>query len=119
MFTTQFWLIVIGLAQAIGFGWISSKIQKRSYKREIRSRHSYVLLLAILLAEEENLRCTCDCRGDGTGKAYLGLPQGIVKVFSRGSDGFAISLVDTKNMNYIGKYITKDGVLRLIGLFLC
>ena len=52
MFTTQFWLVVIGLAQAIGFGWISSKVQKCSYKRDIRSRHSYVLL-AILLAEEE------------------------------------------------------------------
>lgn len=83
MFTTLFWLVVIGLAQAIDFGWISSKVQKRSYKRDIRSRHSYVLL-AILLAEEENLRCnTCDCREDGTGKVYLGLPQGIVKVFSR------------------------------------
>ena len=94
MFTTLFWLVVIGLAQAIGFGWISSKVQKRSYKRDIRSRHSYVLL-AILLAEEENLRCnTCDCREGGTGQVYLGLPQGIVKVFSRRSDGFAISLVD-------------------------
>ena len=93
MFTTLFWLVVIGIAQAIGFGWISSKHQRRSYNREIRSRHSYVLL-AILLAEEEHLRCSCDCRGDGTGKAYLALPQGIVKVFSRGSDGFAISLVN-------------------------
>ena len=54
MFTTQFWLIVIGVAQMIGCSWIFSKFQKRSYKREIRSRHSYVLL-AKLLAEEEKL----------------------------------------------------------------
>lgn len=47
MFTTQFWLIVIGLAQAIGFGWISSKVQKRSYKREIRSRHSYIRMYCL------------------------------------------------------------------------
>lgn len=57
MFTTQFWLIVIGIAQMIGCSWIFSKFQKRAYKREIRSRHSYVLL-AKLLAEEENLGAT-------------------------------------------------------------
>lgn len=57
MFSTQFWLIVIGIAQRIGCSWIYSKFQKRSYKRDIRSRHSYVLL-AILLAEEEKLRCS-------------------------------------------------------------
>lgn len=57
MFTTQFWLIVIGIAQMIGCSWIFSKFQKRTYKREIRSRHSYVLL-AKLLAEEENLDAT-------------------------------------------------------------
>lgn len=57
MFTTQFWLIVIGIAQMIGCSWIFSKFQKRTYKREIRSRHSYVLL-AKLLAEEEKLGAT-------------------------------------------------------------
>ena len=57
MFTTQFWLIGIGIAQMIGCSWIFSKFQKRTYKREIRSRHSYVLL-AKLLAEEENLDAT-------------------------------------------------------------
>ena len=57
MFTTQFWLIVIGIAQMIGCSWIFSKFQKRTYKRDIRSRHSYVLL-AKLLAEEENLDAT-------------------------------------------------------------
>ena len=57
MFTTQFWLIVIGIAQMIGCSWIFSKFQKRAYKQEIRSRHSYVLL-AKLLAEEENLDAT-------------------------------------------------------------
>ena len=57
MFTTQFWLIVVGIAQMIGCSWIFSKFQKRAYKREIRSRHSYVLL-AKLLAEEENLDAT-------------------------------------------------------------
>ena len=93
MFTTQFWLIVIGFAQMIGCSWICSKFLKRSYKREIRSRHSYVLL-AKLLAEEEKLRCNISkCNEDGTGEVYLGLPQGIVKVFSCGYDKFAISLV--------------------------
>lgn len=57
MFSTQFWLIVIGFAQMVGCSWIFSKFQKRTYKREIRSRHSYVLL-AKLLAEEENLDAT-------------------------------------------------------------
>lgn len=28
MFTTQFWLIVIGIAQMIGCSWIFSKFQK-------------------------------------------------------------------------------------------
>lgn len=67
--------------------------QKRAYKREIRSRHSYVLL-AKLLAEEERLgRNISKCNEDGTGEVYLGLPEGIVKVFSLGNDRFAISLV--------------------------
>lgn len=93
MFTTHFWLIVIGIAQMIGCSWIFSKFQKRSYKREIRSSHSYVLL-AKLLAEEEKLgRNLSNCREDGTGEVYLGLPQGIVKVFSCGHDKYAISLV--------------------------
>lgn len=84
MFTTQFWLIVIGIAQMIGCSWIFSKFQKRAYKREIRSRHSYVLL-AKLLAEEEKLRCNISkCNEEGTGEVYLGLPEGIVKVFSLG-----------------------------------
>lgn len=78
MFTTQFWLIVIGIAQMIGCSWIFSKFQKRAYKREIRSRHSYVLL-AKLLAEEEKLRCNISkCNEDGTGEVYLGLPEGTI-----------------------------------------
>lgn len=101
MFTTLFWLIVIGFAQMIGCSWIYSKFQKRSYKREIRSRHSYVLL-AMLLAKEEKLRCNISkCNEDGTGEVYLGLPQGIVKVFSIGSDKFAISLVCAVTINDI------------------
>lgn len=84
MFTTQFWLIVIGFAQMIGCCWIFSNFQKRTYKREIRSRHSYVLL-AKLLAEEDKLRCNISkCNEDGTGEVYLGLSEGIVKVFSLG-----------------------------------
>lgn len=99
MFTTQFWLIVIGIAQMIGCSWIFSKFQKRTYKREIRSRHSYVLL-AKLLAEEEKLRCNISkCNEDGTGEVYLGLPQGIVKVFSLGNGRFAISLVGAVIIN--------------------
>lgn len=85
----------------IGCSWIYSKFQKRSYKREIRSRHSYVLL-AMLLAKEEKLRCNISkCNEDGTGEVYLGLPQGIVKVFSIGSDKFAISLVCAVTINDI------------------
>ena len=108
MFTTQFWLIVIGFAQMIGCSWICSKFQKRSYKREIRSRHSYVLL-AKLLAEEEKLRCNISkCNEDGTGEVYLGLPQGIVKVFSHGSDKFAISLVCAVVINEIHADIARE-----------
>ena len=66
MFTTQFWLIVIGIAQMIGCSWIFSKFQKRTYKREIRSRHSYVLL-AKLLAEEENLDAIYDTTRNNKG----------------------------------------------------
>ena len=81
MFSTQFWLIVIGFAQMMGCCWIFNMFQKRAYKREIRSRHSYVLL-AKLLAEEERLgRNISKCNEDGTGEVYLGLPEGIVKVF--------------------------------------
>ena len=99
MFTTQFWLIVIGIAQTIGCGWIYSKFQERSYKRDIRIRHSYVLL-AILLAKEEKLRCSIsECKEDGTGIVYLSLPQGIVKVFSLDSARFAISLVGAVIIN--------------------
>ena len=99
MFTTQFWLIVIGIAQMIGCSWIFSKFQKRAYKREIRSRHSYVLL-AKLLAEEEKLRCNISkCNEDGTGEVYLGLPEGIVKVFSLGNGRFAIFLVGAVIIN--------------------
>jgi hypothetical protein len=101
MLTAQFWLIVIGFAQMIGCSWIFSMFQRRAYKREIRSRHSYVLL-AKLLAEEEKLRCNISkCNEDGTGEVYLGLPQGIVKVFSIGSDKFAISLVCAVIINEI------------------
>lgn len=99
MFSTQFWLIVIGFAQMIGCCWIFNMFQKRAYKREIRSRHSYVLL-AKLLAEEERLgRNISKCNEDGTGEVYLGLPEGIVKVFSLGNDRFAISLVGAVIVN--------------------
>lgn len=99
MLTAQFWLIVISFAQMIGCSWIFSMFQKRAYKREIRSRHSYVLL-AKLLAEEEKLRCNISkCNENGTGEVYLGLPEGIVKVFSLGNDRFAISLVGAVIIN--------------------
>ena len=99
MFSTQFWLIVIGFAKMIGCCWIFNMFQKRAYKREIRSRHSYVLL-AKLLAEEERLgRNISKCNEDGTGEVYLGLPEGIVKVFSLGNDRFAISLVGAVIVN--------------------
>lgn len=99
MFSTQFWLIVIGFAQMIGCCWIFNMFQKRAYKREIRSRHSYVLL-AKLLAEEERLgRNISKCNEDGTGEVYLGLPEGIVKVFSLGNERFAISLVGAVIVN--------------------
>ena len=99
MLTAQFWLIVIGFVQMIGCSWIFSIFQKRAYKREIRSRHSYVLL-AKLLAEEEKLRCNINkCNEDGTGEVYLGLPEGIVKVFSLGNGRFAISLVGAVIIN--------------------
>ena len=101
MLTAQFWLIVIGFAQMIGCSWIFSMFQRRAYKRKIRSRHSYVLL-AKLLAEEEKLgRNISKCNEDGTGEVYLGLPQGIVKVFSLGNDRFAISLVGAVIINDI------------------
>ena len=108
MFTTQIWLIVIGFAKMLGCCWIYNKFQERSYKRKIRSCHSYVLL-AILLAEEEKLRYNSSkCNEDGTGEVYLGLPQGIVKVFSHGSDKFAISLVCAVVINEIHADIARE-----------
>lgn len=83
----------------MGCCWIFNMFQKRAYKREIRSRHSYVLL-AKLLAEEERLgRNISKCNEDGTGEVYLGLPEGIVKVFSLGNERFAISLVGAVIVN--------------------
>lgn len=74
---------------AVGF----SVNSKKGLQTGIRSRHSYVLL-AKLLSEEEKLgRNISKCNEDGTGEVYLGLPEGIVKVFSIGNDKFAISLV--------------------------
>lgn len=94
--------------QMIGCSWIFSKLQKRSYKREIRSKHSYVLL-AKLLAEEEKLgRNISKCNKDGTGEVYLGLPQGIVKVFSKGSDKYAISLVGAVLINDLHADMARD-----------
>ena len=108
MFTTQLWLIVIGFAQMIGCSWIFSMFQKRAYKREIRSRHSYVLL-AKLLAEEEKLkRNISKCNEDGTGEVYLGLPEGIVKVFSLGNGRFAISLVGAVIINDVDADIARE-----------
>lgn len=108
MFSTQFWLIVIGFAKMLGCCWIYNKFQERSYKRKIRSCHSYVLL-AILLAEEEKLEYNSSkCNEDGTGEVYLGLPQGIVKVFSHGSDKFAISLVCAVVINEIHADIARE-----------
>lgn len=82
MFSTDFWLLIIGCAFFFGCSWIFSNFQKSSYKREIRNRRSFVLL-AKLLAEEENLACdTRGCKEDGTGEVYLALPEGVVRVFS-------------------------------------
>lgn len=52
------------------------------------------VLLAKLLAEEENLACdTRGCKEDGTGEVYLALPEGVVRVFSHRDGKFSISLL--------------------------
>ena len=38
MFTTQFWLIVIGFAQMIGCSWIFSMFQKREFLLRVTLR---------------------------------------------------------------------------------
>lgn len=93
MFSTDFWLLIIGCALFFGCSWISSNIQKGAYKRKIRNRRSFVLL-AKLLAEEEKIACnTRGCREDGTGEVYLALPEGVVRVFSHRDGKFSISLL--------------------------
>ena len=89
----EIWFCVVSIAQSMGCAWIYSLFQKRAYKKDIRSRHSYVLL-GMLLAKEEKLPCYFSgSREEGIGETYLRLPEGIIKVFSWGVDGFAISLV--------------------------
>lgn len=66
-------------------------------------------MLAILLAEEEKLRCSItECNEDGTGEVYLSLPQGIVKVFSHDSERFAISLVGAVIINDIHANMARE-----------
>lgn len=99
MFSTDFWLLIIGCAFFFGCSWIFSNFQKGAYKREIRNRRSFVLL-AKLLAEEENLACdTRGCKEDGTGEVYLALPEGVVRVFSHRDGKFAISLLGAVLIN--------------------
>lgn len=99
MFSTDFWLLIIGCAFFFGCSWIFSNFQKSSYKREIRNRRSFVLL-AKLLAEEEKIACdTRGCKGDGTGEVYLALPEGVVQVFSHRDGKFAISLLGAVLIN--------------------
>ena len=50
----EIWFCVANLVQSMGCAWIYSMYQKRAYKKDIRSRHSYVLL-GMLLAKEEKL----------------------------------------------------------------
>ena len=89
----EIWFCVASLAQSMGCAWIYSLFQKRAYKKDIRSRHSYVLL-GMLLAKEEKLPYYFSgSREEGIGETYIRLPEGIIKVFSWGVDGFAISLV--------------------------
>lgn len=89
----EIWFYVVSIAQSMGCAWIYSLFQKRAYKKDIRSRHSYVLL-GMLLAKEEKLPYYFSgSREEGIGETYLRLPEGIIKVFSWGVDGFAISLV--------------------------
>lgn len=98
MFSTDFWLLIIGCAFFFGCSWIFSNFQKGAYKREIRNRRSFVLL-AKLLAEEEKIACdTRGCREDGTGDVYLALPEGVVRVFSHRDGKFAISLLGLSSL---------------------
>lgn len=57
-------------------------------------KQALVCLACQVVGRRGKLRCNISkCNEDGTGEVYLGLPQGIVKVFSCGYDKFAISLV--------------------------
>ena len=78
----EIWFCVASLAQSMGCAWIYSLFQKRAYKKDIRSRHSYVLL-GMLLAKEEKLPYYFSgSREEGIGETYIRLPEGIIKVFS-------------------------------------
>ena len=87
MFSTDFWLLIIGCAFFFGCSWIFSNFQKSSYGRDI---------------EKKELKIACDTRGckeDGTGEVYLALPEGVVRVFSHRDGKFAISLLGAVLIN--------------------
>ena len=45
MFTTQFWLIVIGFAQMIGYSWIFSMFQKQEFLLRVTLRRMETMKL--------------------------------------------------------------------------
>lgn len=84
---------IILLAQPIVASLILDRIYGSSYRREMRSKRSFVSLAALLAVEEEISHNKDLCKDDGTGIVFLSFPQGLVKVFSHDDGRFGITIV--------------------------
>lgn len=84
---------IILLAQHIVASLILDRIYGSSYRREMRSKRSFVSLAALLAVEQEISHNKELCKDDGTGIVFLSFPQGLVKVFSHDDGRFGITIV--------------------------
>ena len=84
---------IILLAQPIVATLILDRIYGSSYRREMRSKRSFVSLAALLAVEQEISHNKELCKDDGTGIVFLSFPQGLVKVFSHDDGRFGITIV--------------------------
>lgn len=84
---------IILLAQHIVATLILDRIYGSSYRREMRSKRSFVSLAALLAVEQEISHNKELCKDDGTGIVFLSFPQGLVKVFSHDDGRFGITIV--------------------------
>lgn len=89
----MFLVAIILLAQPFVTSLILNRIYGNSFRRDMRSKRSFVSLAALLAVVEEISHNKDFCKEDGTGIVFLSLPQGLVKVFSYDDGRFGITIV--------------------------